>query len=62
MIVQGIQQNSQSKPGQGHSTQPVFEPEGFTIDVIELLAVDGSTGLTSSLEAVWAVMMIEANF
>lgn len=63
MIVHGMQQKSHSPPpGQGHSTQPVFGPTGFTIDVVELLAVDGRTGLTSSLGSANAVMMAEAIF
>lgn len=64
MMVHGRQQKSHSKPpGQGHSTQPVFGAEGFTIDVVELLAVDGSTELTSFLcSQKWskAVMVVEA--
>lgn len=42
--------------------QPVFGAEGFTIDVVELLAVDGSIGLTSSFWSAKAVMMVEAIF
>lgn len=63
MIVHGMQQKSHSKPpGQGHSMQPVFGVEGFTIDVVELLAVDGSTEFTSSVGFARAVMMVEAKF
>lgn len=65
MIVHGMQQKSHSPPpGQGHSTQPVFGAEGFPIEeeVVELiLAMDGSTGLTSSLWSAKAVMMVEGN-
>lgn len=59
MMVQGMQQKSHSNPpGQGHSTQPVLGAVGFTIDVVELLAIeDGSTEFTSSLGFVMAVMM-----
>lgn len=62
MMVHGMQQKSHSPPpGQGHSRQPVFGAEGFPIDVVELLAIDGSTGFTSSLGSAKAVMMDRGN-
>lgn len=42
--------------------QPVFGAEGFTIDVVELLAVEGSIGLTSSFWSAKTIMMVEAIF
>lgn len=63
MIVHGMQQKSHSNPpGQGHSIQPVFGAEGLTIDVVELLAIDGSAELTSSLESAKAAILVEAIF
>lgn len=63
MIVHGMQQKSHSNPpGQGHSIQPVFGAEGLTIDVVELLAIDGRAELTSSLESAKAAMLFGVIF